>query len=346
LSGAKGAAPARGKKQARLAERRSPGWSLPAGAVPRFAATFLALQTLTVFFPETAFAPLNHHTAWMAARLLTLCGLPPVLQGNLLGRGSFTVEVVTECSALYMGILFLSFVVAGTATPLRKIAGLALGIPFLHAVNIVRIAWVFALGASDRALFESAHVYFGQVAMVSCVVAVSVAWFRMAVSGSPPGVMPSFLVRLAAFSAISFLLWLPLNTEYVRLIDHAVRWLFRLWGYRLEMVSRHAVYYQTFNLVTLAGLVLAGLPFLKRRMLRVLAPGLLLIVGLHIAGRVCNVMMFAFRNAAAARVFAETILVGQYLVPVLIWLLLLRGEPGGKRRALAVSPDHGNFTCG
>jgi exosortase/archaeosortase len=103
-----------------LVERRSPGWSPPAGAVPRFASTFLALQTLTVCFPETAFAPLNRHTAWMAARLLTLCGLPPVLQGNLLGRGSFTVEVVTECSAFYMGILFLSFVVAVPANPAER----------------------------------------------------------------------------------------------------------------------------------------------------------------------------------------------------------------------------------
>lgn len=312
----------------------------------KFGFVCIALFALGIWLPETVFEPLNRHTASMAARLLALCGLDPHLQGITLRQGGFSVRVVSECSVLYAGILFFSFVVAGPGTLRRKAAGLALGIPVLHAINIMRIAAVFALGVAYRPLFELGHVYLGQVLMVICVLAACLTWLGASESGASPGGAGIFLLRFAACSAIPFLLWLPLNPGYVRLTDSVVRWLFSLWNYRLEIPYRHTIYYQTFNLVTFAGLVFASRVSFEARNLRVLASGLALIVGLHIAFRICDVLIASFQSGTAAWLSFWIGLVGQYLAPVLIWRRLLRGEPAGKRRAFAVGPDHGNFTCG
>jgi exosortase H (IPTLxxWG-CTERM-specific) len=301
----------------------------------KFVVSCLALYALATRLPEAVFEPLNRHTAAMAARLLDLFDMHPLLQGITLRQDEFAVRVVSECSVLYMGILFFSFVVSAPAGLRRKTAGLALGIPVLHAVNIVRIALVFALGVADRRLFDLVHVYFGQVLMVLCVVAACLVWLRAPESGASPGGTGAFLVRFVACSAIPFLLWLPLNREYVRLTDYAVRWLFSLWNCRLEGSLHHAVYYQTFNLVTFTGIVLAGRHFMKRRQLRVVASGLAVIVGLHIAFRICDVLMAAFQSETAAWMSNGISLAGQYLVPVLFLLLLLRGESGRRKESFA-----------
>lgn len=150
-----------------------------------------------------------------------------------------------------------------------------------------------------------------------------------------PGGAGIFLLRFIACSAIPFLLWLPLNREYVRLTDFVVRWLFSLWNYRLDVPCRYAIYYQTFNLVTFAGLVFASRVPIETRKLRVLASGLALIVGMHIAFRICNVLINSFRSGTAAWLSFWIILVGQYLAPVLIWWLSLRDDPVGKKETCA-----------
>jgi len=300
----------------------------------RFAVTFgiccILLFALATWLPESLFEPLNRHTARMSAYCLGPFGIHPVLQGLTLSQNCFAVKVITECSVLYMGILFFSFVVACPISLGRKLMGLALGIPVLHAGNILRIAAVFAIGLRKQNLFEFVHVYLGQVLMVLFVLAVCMAWLRAASPAAPRFMPAAFLVRFVAFSAIPFLVWLAINKEYVRLTDHLVTALFALFDYRLEIPYQHEIYYQTFNVVTFIGLVLTSRHRVMQRKLTALAAGLAAIVGIQVMFRICNVLMTAFHNEPAIRLSMGISLVGQYLAPVLLWLLLLRGEPGAK----------------
>jgi exosortase H (IPTLxxWG-CTERM-specific) len=301
-----------------------------AGFVIKFLACSIVLYALAIWLPESAFDALNENTARMAAYCLNLVGMHPVLSGRSLSQNGFAVSVITECSALYMGILFFSFVVSYPATLRRKFIGFPLGVAVLQVGNILRIAAVFAIGVQSRGSFELVHVYLGQVLMVLFVLAVCLAWLRIWEEPlTREHDILSFLIRFLAFSSIPFLLWLPLNKEYVKLSDQAVTGLFSLLNYRLWMPYQHAIYYQTFNVVTFTGLVLATRKQPPKWKFQLLAAGLAAIFIMQILFRVCNVLVTAFHNEPAERLGAGISLSGQYLLPVGFWLLMV----GKKTRA-------------
>ncbi len=273
----------------------------------------------------------------MAAYCLNLVGMHPLLYGRTLSQDGFAISVITECSTLYMGILFFSFVVAYPTALRQKLVGLPPGIAVLHAGNILRIAAVFAIGVKSRSLFEVVHVYFGQVLMVLFVLAVCLAWINMSSEEATRNQdLLTFFIRFFAFTSTPFLLWIPLNREYVKLTDHVVTGLFSLFGYRFAMKYQHAIYYQTFNVVTFTGLVLATRTQPLRRRLRTLAVGQTAIFILHIIFRVCNVLIAYFHNEPAERIGAGITICGQYILPLALWVLMVRKgktaiESTGKR---------------
>lgn len=292
----------------------------------KFLCTCLFLIALAMLLPESAWQPLNRHTAAMTAHLLRMCGLPIVQQADLLGLHGFSVQIIAECTVLFPGILYASFVLAWPAGLPRKIEGLALGLPVLHTANIARLAIVCALGSAYPWSFEVMHVYLGQVAMVMIVLAACLVWLSVAGCGARAGAAASlpFLLRLGFYSTLAFLGCLALNQAYVEATDLVVHWLFSLWGYQVHLIHRHAYYYQTFNLAIFTGLMLAcrNVPYVLR--LWACLSGLALIIGLHILFRFLNVLMFmapsvsqtAFDCAQAVHI------AGGYLVPLMFWYRL------------------------
>lgn len=329
------------KKRASKGEAGSTSYGsgrIGSGFALRFALQSAGLFLLAAALPESTFVWLGRHTAEMAARLLALGGYRPLLEGLILQQDGFSVRVITECSVLYMAILYGSFLFVWPASLRRRVIGALAGIPVLHAANVVRIALVFAVGVSWPGLFEPVHVYLGQVAMVLLVIAAAWVWTwtdspRFPVFSGPA----RFLIRFLVVTAILFPVWLVVNVEYVRLTDHLVRGAFLVFGKQLRVSYQHAVYYQTFNMVTFVGLILAGRFPLDRRRLHLLVFGLVSIVGLHLAFRICNVLLMAFRNGPALKVCMAISLIGQYLVPVLFGLLMWRDEAGTKKKTVPIN---------
>jgi exosortase H (IPTLxxWG-CTERM-specific) len=310
----------------------SPNLKISPGFLLTFVVCACSLFAFSTWLPESAFNRLNENTARMAAHCLRLIGMHPVLSRLTLSQDGFAVSVVTECSTLYMAILLFSFVVAYPAALRQKLIGLPLGIPVLHAGNILRIAAIFAIGVESRNLFEIVHVYLGQILMVLFVLTVCLAWLG---AGSEP--VPrnrdlfAFVIRFFAFSSIPFLLWLPLNKEYVKLADLVVTGLFWLFHYQLRIPYQHTIYYQTFNVVTFTGLVLATRPPPLKRKLRMLAVGQAAIFVLHILFRVCNVLLTAFHNEPAEKIGVGITVCGQYILPVALWLLMVRNKTAAQK---------------
>jgi exosortase H (IPTLxxWG-CTERM-specific) len=312
-------------------ERRNGNSSRQYNFTPRFTVTFVVCCIalfLAALLPDTLFEPLCRHTATMAASLLGLFGLQPVPDGITLTQDGFKVMIIPECSAFYMLLLFTSFVVAYPASLRRKLTGLALGIPLLHVGNIFRVALVFAIGVKNQRLFEFAHVYLGQVLSVLFVIAVSLIWASWTQGDLRKEKLTAFVIRFVAFSSIPFLAWLMFNREYVMLTDHLVRWLFSLFDVRLYIPYQHIMYYQTFNLVTFAGLILASRVRMKPRNIRLITAGIASIVVMHIMVRICNVLVTAFQNETAARLSLMVCIAGQYLLPTLFWMLMVRDDSG------------------
>lgn len=313
------------KRKYRLDKNASARVKIPAPHLIIFVICCVMLF-LASWFLESLSDLLCRHTAKMAASLLGFCGSQPVLDGATLRQGGFRVVIISECTALYMWILFASFVIAYSTSLRRKMIGLFLGTPVIHVGNILRIAVVFAIGVKNQRLFEFVHVYLGQIIMFLFVMVICLAWAQWARGNLQKGKLTAYVIRFIAFSSIPFLFWLVFNREYVMQTDHLVRWFFALVSIRLTIPYQHAVYYQTFNLVTFAGLILASRIRMNWRNFWLISAGIISFVGMHVLIRICNVLVTAFRNETAASLSSLVFIVGEYFLPMLLWLLLVRGD--------------------
>jgi exosortase H (IPTLxxWG-CTERM-specific) len=297
----------------------------------RFIGVCVLLFILICSLPESIFAPLNHATAHLSGECLALFGKKAEVAGDLISLNGFRVQIITECTALYSIILFGAFIFSSPASPMSRLAGLAAGAAFLSGVNILRIAAVTAVGAGRPALFEIFHVYLGQVVMVIMVIAACLAWLHLIQPQKPPLKTIIFFIRFSLFSTLLFLVWFVFNVAYVKFADdHVVRWLFSLNNVQLEIPYGHMIYYQTFNIVTFIGLVMAGGSRLLRDKIRIVAAGLAIIVAMHVLFRVCNVLTTAFGMESAAKISGVIYIIGQYMIPVLLWLVIVRKDYGVK----------------
>lgn len=281
-----------------------------------------ALCAAATWLPPWSLAPLNRHTAQSAVMLLGLFGPMPELSGHIMRHGDFAVAVIGECTALYMIIIFCGFVASWNAPPGAKAAGMILGVPLLQALNVARIAIVFAVGVHAPWLFEPVHAYLGQVAMVVTVCGACLLWHQWVSDGANGPWW--FLAKAAACSAVPFAAWLHLNRGYVLLTDRAVSILFGLGGHRLRFAHDHELYFHTFNVVTFAALILATECASPRRRLAALGRGLPILVAGHILFRIGNVAFSAFNVEEAFRFANAVSLTGQYLAPLFLWLLFTR----------------------
>jgi exosortase/archaeosortase family protein len=94
---------------------------------------------------------------------------------------AFTFIVVPSCGAIEVMAIFLAAVLAFPATWRHRSWGLALGLPLLYLVNILRLACLAYIGALDRSgeWFNFVHEYVWQASYVVFVVIVWMAWAEL-----------------------------------------------------------------------------------------------------------------------------------------------------------------------
>ena len=104
----------------------------------------------------------------------------PDLRKERLGL-AFTFIVVPSCGAIEVMVIFLAAVLAFPASWRHRARGVALGLPLMYLVNIVRLACLACLGALDPggAWFNFVHEYVWQAAYVIFVVLAWMAWVEL-----------------------------------------------------------------------------------------------------------------------------------------------------------------------
>ena len=272
-----------------------------------FARRFVSAAVLTVvpvsLIPESWYAPLNHLTAWLAGYLIQLSTqMSPQVHGTQINLDGFSVNVISECSAVHLIVLYAAFIYTYPAPRVRKWIGLIVGAAMLFVINVIRIAAVTLTGRYFPHMFEVVHIYFGQLGMLSAVVFICLIWCRWVTDPvfmeSPTG----FFMRFVLISALFFVPWLLLNRVYIYAIDSFVERLFSLADYRLLIPRTHRLYYQTFSLVALTGLLLASRGVRLSSRLRWMAFGIAAVTTVQVAYRICNVWISAFKFEWAAPV--------------------------------------------
>ncbi len=118
----------------------------------------------------------NELNALVCGGVLRLLRVPNIRLGATLelSRGRF--DVISECSAVYIGILYTAAVLAFPAPWRARARGLAVGLPFVFVVNVLRLASLGALLVRRPAWLPFFHGYLWQVLFIGIAAALYVAW--------------------------------------------------------------------------------------------------------------------------------------------------------------------------
>ncbi|UCB52055.1 MAG: exosortase H, partial [Candidatus Zixiibacteriota bacterium] len=154
-------------------------------AIVKFCLIFLGLLIfLATTFPylTDTFNPqvywLNAATADVTGFFLKLLGMTTRVSETIVSLPNFSVEVVGECTGLYEMLIFLAAMIAYPAGWKKKLIGGVLSIPFLYAINIVRMIFIMLVGNWSPRTFDFMHLYFWQVAMILIIVSAWVLWIE------------------------------------------------------------------------------------------------------------------------------------------------------------------------
>lgn len=165
--------------------------------------------------------------------------------------------------------------------------------------------------------------------MVVMVLLAATAWLKSLGLFSTQDSPATFLARFLAFSVGPFIVWLYLHKGYLRLHHRLLAVLLGLFDYaytapeRLELFP-HA--FDMFNLVAFASLVMATrfLPWEKK--VRPMAVGLPLLVIVHFAFRLSQVLFLQYHAAKALTAFIAPIILNEWILPFVLWLTVARED--------------------
>jgi exosortase H (IPTLxxWG-CTERM-specific) len=309
----------------------------------RFALCFVLLAgllfTLLNWVPSAWVESVNRFTAETTGLMMHLFGLSPTVKGTLLSAGGFSVKIIAECSAAFMAILFAAFVLSYPASPSHKARGLALGLPVLFLLNNLRIVLIVGAGIHWPRLFHAIHAYIGQIVMIFVVLLAVIVWLRSAADIDTRDRPAGFMIRLVVISSVLFPAWLPLAEGFVRGNLYLVQWVLNLFGLSYALPETLKLYPDTFNtfqLLAYAALVLATRTVSGRNRLKPLLVGLASLAAVHFLFRLSDVLFNEFHLRDAFRPFVALVILNQWGLPFLLWLLLMRDSLFARR---------GVFTC-
>jgi exosortase H (IPTLxxWG-CTERM-specific) len=272
--------------------------------------------------------PVNEHVARMLGLVLNGFGIPASTANDVVSEKGLAFRIIPECTPIFTAGLFLCFVLFYTATPREKATGLLMGIPALYLGNLARLTATFMISRHDRRFFEVAHVYLGQVFTILLVIVACIVWLRWLDRKESPKSIPmkaaGFLARFCMISGCLFLVWLKVHHWYIWFLDRFMLFGFSLFNYRVPLARQTVYYYETFSIVVFTSLVLAAWSLPWKMKVKGLAAGIGLLFVTHLIHRVNNVLLAYFNFTAIVPVDLTLLVIGQYLLPVLFLIYLVR----------------------
>lgn len=98
-----------------------------------------------------------------------------VIQDALTGNG---VSIEAGCNGVEACVILIAGVLAYPAAWRLRLAGIALGIIAIQAVNVLRVITLFHLSGWDRAFMQFAHLYLWPALIMLDVLVVWLLWVR------------------------------------------------------------------------------------------------------------------------------------------------------------------------
>lgn len=131
---------------------------------------------------------------WFAEQLASVvqvamgwAGIDTLRHGAFLyAPGAFGYEIVVGCTGLLPAAVVATAIVATPRTAASRGWGLAIAVPVILLVNLVRLIHLFYIGVRAPRAFDQAHLLWWEAVLVAVVFAVWLAWSRVAPCPSVP----------------------------------------------------------------------------------------------------------------------------------------------------------------
>ncbi len=148
-----------------------------------FCSTVILLDLLVWYLGrKELLAFLDIFLSYVMAGLIQASGLHAVRDSNTIYLTNSSWIVTTECTAIFIMLIFSSFVFAYPASSRQRGIALLTGIPFIFGANVLRLycmAWIDYLRPQHSELF---HNYMWQVVFIVMVVFMWLIWIDKVVN--------------------------------------------------------------------------------------------------------------------------------------------------------------------
>ena len=307
---------------ASLAEEKNPFWS--------FAITFglVCVLSYAVFgcLPSEYYRPLNSYTADLVALALKTIGFHAKTSGDMVSVQGFSIRIIAECTALYVGILFTAFVVSYPARVKHKFLGIVFGIPVLVLFNLARLVILVIVGLRAPSLFEYVHVYFGQVLLILVTFFMCMIWVRNIVLGYQTKSVYVFVGKFLAIASLLFIPWVPVSKLYVTFNSTIVHYILMFFGYNFKMQMPFNVYPNTYNVIVFSALCVSSYLQNRRKLVWARYPVGLIVILVFDQFLMClNALRYGIGVESAEIPLVAIQLFNQQLLPFLLWIVLVSG---------------------
>lgn len=144
---------------------------------------FVALQT--IWCAKHILGPLNSATAASSAWIMDLFGTETDHFGSQILSEAGSVNIAEGCNSAYATIIFLGGVLAFPTGWRQKVAGVVIGVVALFVINLIRVVTLVYLSGSNKSLFDEAHLYLWQFAIILMGGLLWLLWYDRIVSRQP-----------------------------------------------------------------------------------------------------------------------------------------------------------------
>ncbi len=152
---------------------RAPIWAFGA----KFALLVLSLYILlAVPWAERLLYVYLEANAWISNLVLQLLGQGTRVHEVTISSANYAIAIRRGCDAVEPTWLLCAAIAAFPGTWRRKLAGMALGIVVLQALNLVRIVSLYWIGSRFPAFFPPAHLEIWPVIFILTAIALFVGW--------------------------------------------------------------------------------------------------------------------------------------------------------------------------
>jgi exosortase/archaeosortase family protein len=120
--------------------------------------------------------PVQRSIARVSTAIERLAGGHAVAEQDDIVVQSMTMVINHECTGIFVYMLFIAFVLAYPAPQLGRLIGLAVGIPLIFAVNVLRLATLARVVEIYPQAFFYLHEYVWQGIFAVFVLVGAIAW--------------------------------------------------------------------------------------------------------------------------------------------------------------------------